>query len=104
MPTTAMIHMTFWCGQKLLFIYLRLLRMGFWNLREIKMNYDDLSVHGLTLESYQGRIEDLENALQEIIDLARTGLPIQGMTDEQWKQHKLNRIVNIANRAKSEEW
>lgn len=68
------------------------------------MSYDDLSVHGLTLESYQERIEDLENALQEIIDLARTGLSVVGMTVEQWNVHKLNRIVNIANRAKSEEW
>jgi len=42
------------------------------------------------------RAEKAENALHEIMDLARTGLPPSDMEDGVWKSHKLNRIASIA--------
>jgi hypothetical protein len=50
------------------------------------------------------RIEELENAMQEIMDLARTGLPAAGMSDHEWNIHRLNRIAAMADRAKRGVW
>lgn len=45
------------------------------------------------------RINRLTRELEEIRDLARTGLPPSGWPEDYWKQHKLNRISGMADAA-----
>ena len=57
---------------------------------------------GKTAENLAGRVAYLENELEEIRDLARTGLPplAYGMTSlEEWEHYKINRIAGMANEA-----
>jgi hypothetical protein len=44
-------------------------------------------------------IMKLQEVLTEIRDLARTGLPPENMTEDHWKQRKLNRISYEASKA-----
>ena len=54
------------------------------------------------LESAENKVRELEEVLEEIRDLARTGTPpdAYGMTSlEEWEHYKINRIAGMANEA-----
>jgi len=53
----------------------------------------------LPLEFVADRIHRLEIALNNIRDLARTGLPISSMTQEMYNEHRLNTIAGLASKA-----
>ena len=53
----------------------------------------------LPLEFVADRIHRLEMALEDIRDLARTGLPISSMTQERYNEHRLNTIAGLAAKA-----
>lgn len=53
------------------------------------------SVGFIPVESDESKPEP-DSTLQEILDLARTGLPIQGYEQGQWDQHRLFRIEGMA--------
>lgn len=47
-------------------------------------------------EKAEEELAAMRIVLTEIRDIARTGLAPSGMTEEYWKQHKLNRIASMA--------
>lgn len=61
------------------------------------MNNQDLSVHGLTLESYQERIEELERSLNDILKLTDENIPKRAPI-EGWDEYRFSRIKSIAAR------
>ena len=54
------------------------------------------------IEQLTAERDELYNWIIEILELARTGLPLSFMTEEQWASHRLNRIAHIASQAKQE--
>ena len=55
-----------------------------------------------TLNAAEKRVKELEEELEEIRDLARTGTPpdAYGMTSlEEWEHYKINKIAGMANEA-----
>lgn len=48
------------------------------------------------LEAILVELDKLRLQMIDIRDLARTGLPLPGYTDEQWTQHRLNMIAAMA--------
>lgn len=53
---------------------------------------------------YQSLLDDYRIAMEEIRDLARTGMAPDawGMTPDQWNQHKVNKIACLAAKALEE--
>ena len=69
---------------------------------EINREQDRWNLLETQLEAAEQRVAELEKELEEIRDLARTGLPPQsfGMTSlEEWEHYKINRIAGMANEA-----
>ena len=65
-----------------------------WFIRaDICMAFEDLA------EAAEQRVQELEDALAEIRDLARTGYSPAGLTQHEWNVHKLNMIAGMANEA-----
>ncbi len=46
------------------------------------------------ITDWQKTDKEIVNTLTEIRDTARTGLPVGGMTEEQWAKHRLNAIAS----------
>lgn len=71
-------------------------------ISEINREQDRWNYIEAQLESAEKQVKKLENRLEEIRDLARTGIPpdAYGMTSlEEWEHYKINRIAGMANEA-----
>lgn len=68
-------------------------------LNLISANVDYYIFEPIENATLKTEIERLRKALEEICDLARTGLPPVEMTEPYWQQHRANKIASIAHRA-----
>jgi len=71
-------------------------------ISEINREQDRWNYIEAQLESAEKQVKKLENRLEEIRDLARTGIPPDAyrMTSlEEWEHYKINRIAGMANEA-----